>query len=67
MDNVYPELLVPETQTQAKGSIRQGPYCIDTMGHLSDGTVGKKYKLIKFISKNNSFQLLYISQFVNIG
>lgn len=38
LENVYPELIVPETQ--AKGSIRQGPYCIDTLGHLVDGTVG---------------------------
>ena len=39
LENVYPELVVPETQ--AKGSIRQGPYCIDTLGHLVDGTCGK--------------------------
>ncbi|CAO1361295.1 unnamed protein product [Diamesa hyperborea] len=38
LENVYPELVVPETQ--AKGSIRQGPYCIDTLGHLVDGTCG---------------------------
>jgi polypeptide N-acetylgalactosaminyltransferase len=38
LENVYPELIVPETQ--ARGSIRQGPYCIDTLGHLVDGTVG---------------------------
>lgn len=41
LENVYPELVVPETQ--AKGSIRQGPYCIDTLGHLTDGTVGKYF------------------------
>lgn len=38
LENVYPELIVPENQL--KGSIRQGPYCIDTLGHLVDGTVG---------------------------
>lgn len=38
LENVYPELVVPETQ--AKGSIRQGNYCVDTLGHLVDGTVG---------------------------
>lgn len=38
LTNVYPELLVPEAQ--ARGSIRQGPYCVDTLGHLVDGTVG---------------------------
>lgn len=40
LENVYPELIVPETQ--AKGSIRQGTYCVDTLGHLVDGTVGKR-------------------------
>ncbi|XP_059615210.1 polypeptide N-acetylgalactosaminyltransferase 2-like isoform X1 [Phlebotomus argentipes] len=38
LENVYPELVVPETT--ALGSLRQGPYCLDTMGHLTDGTVG---------------------------
>lgn len=38
LENVYPELVVPEAQ--ARGSIRQGVYCIDTLGHLVDGTVG---------------------------
>ena len=39
LDNVYPELTVPESH--AIGTLRQGPYCIDTLGHLVDGTVGK--------------------------
>uniref|UniRef100_A0A8D8G6T3 Polypeptide N-acetylgalactosaminyltransferase n=2 Tax=Culex pipiens TaxID=7175 RepID=A0A8D8G6T3_CULPI len=38
LDNVYPQLTIPEQQT--KGSLRQGPYCIDTLGHLVDGIVG---------------------------
>ena len=37
LENVYPELKVPESQTA--GSLRQGRLCLDTMGHLSDGTV----------------------------
>lgn len=39
LENVYPELVVPETQSI--GSLRQGAYCLDTLGHLMDGTVGK--------------------------
>ena len=38
LENVYPELLVPETQT--RGSIRQATFCVDTLGHLVDGTIG---------------------------
>lgn len=38
LDNVYPELLVPETQL--RGSIAQGSQCLDSLGHLVDGTVG---------------------------
>lgn len=37
LENVYPELLVPNNSI---GSLRQGSYCLDTMGHLSDSTVG---------------------------
>lgn len=36
--NVYPELSIPESQL--KGSLRQGVFCLDTLGHLVDGTVG---------------------------
>lgn len=39
LENVYPQLVVPETQTI--GTLRQGIYCMDTLGHLMDGTVGK--------------------------
>uniref|UniRef100_T1GDE0 Polypeptide N-acetylgalactosaminyltransferase n=1 Tax=Megaselia scalaris TaxID=36166 RepID=T1GDE0_MEGSC len=38
LENVYPELQVPETQQI--GVLRQGQLCLDTMGHLIDGTVG---------------------------
>lgn len=37
--NVYPELSIPHTTTTNYGSLRQGIYCLDTMGHLLDGTV----------------------------
>lgn len=39
LENVYPELVVPESHSV--GTLRQGSYCIDTLGHLVDGTVGK--------------------------
>uniref|UniRef100_A0A336LNH0 Polypeptide N-acetylgalactosaminyltransferase n=1 Tax=Culicoides sonorensis TaxID=179676 RepID=A0A336LNH0_CULSO len=38
LEHVYPELQVPESQL--KGSLRQGLFCLDTLGHLIDGTVG---------------------------
>ncbi|XP_014673817.1 PREDICTED: polypeptide N-acetylgalactosaminyltransferase 2-like [Priapulus caudatus] len=40
IDNVYPELKVPDKQDLAFGSIQQGVMCLDTMGHLSGQTVG---------------------------
>lgn len=39
LDNVYPELTVPSTIPRP-GEIRQGSYCLDTLGHVLDGTVG---------------------------
>lgn len=39
LENVYPQLTVPESQSI--GTLRQGIYCLDTLGHLMDGTVGK--------------------------
>ncbi|KAF7276161.1 hypothetical protein GWI33_010863, partial [Rhynchophorus ferrugineus] len=39
LDNVYPELIVPSTIPRP-GEIRQGVYCLDTLGHVLDGTVG---------------------------
>lgn len=38
LENVYPQLTVPEMLTV--GTLRQGIYCLDTLGHLMDGTVG---------------------------
>lgn len=39
LENVYPELSVPKATSVTFGEIRQGSYCLDTMGHLIDGTV----------------------------
>lgn len=39
LDNIYPELTVPETNSL--GSLRQGVFCLDTLGHLIDGNVGE--------------------------
>lgn len=38
LENVYPELKVPTDLTS--GTIQQGPWCLDTMGHVNMGTVG---------------------------
>ncbi|GAB6031111.1 Polypeptide N-acetylgalactosaminyltransferase 2 [Chamberlinius hualienensis] len=40
LENVYPELRIPDAQDLAFGSIQQGSNCIDTLGHLVDGTIG---------------------------
>ncbi|XP_041352689.1 polypeptide N-acetylgalactosaminyltransferase 2-like [Gigantopelta aegis] len=40
LENVYPELKVPDTQDVAFGSIQQEEGCIDTLGHFQDGTLG---------------------------
>lgn len=42
LENVYPDLKVPDGEGgMSRGSLRQGPQCLDTMGHLSvGGTVG---------------------------
>ncbi|KAL1139494.1 hypothetical protein AAG570_006478, partial [Ranatra chinensis] len=40
LENVYPELKVPSGMGVELGSLQQGPWCLDTMGHLSSGTVG---------------------------
>ncbi|XP_074640534.1 polypeptide N-acetylgalactosaminyltransferase 2-like isoform X2 [Tubulanus polymorphus] len=40
LENVYPELKVPDQQDVAFGSIRQGGQCMDTLGHFADSTVG---------------------------
>ncbi|GFO48189.1 polypeptide n-acetylgalactosaminyltransferase, partial [Plakobranchus ocellatus] len=40
LENVYPQLKVPNKQDVAFGSIKQGSQCMDTMGHFADGTLG---------------------------
>jgi polypeptide N-acetylgalactosaminyltransferase len=40
LDNVYPELSVPDSMDIAFGSVQQGLMCLDTIGHLLDGTIG---------------------------
>ncbi|XP_060530797.1 polypeptide N-acetylgalactosaminyltransferase 2-like [Cylas formicarius] len=39
LDNIYPELAVPSTVPRP-GEIRQGSFCLDTLGHILDGGVG---------------------------
>lgn len=44
LDNVYPELSVPKTSstgTSLGHTIRQGIMCLDSLGNLIQGTVGK--------------------------
>lgn len=50
MESVYPELVVPESPQI--GTLRQGAYCMDTLGHLIDGTVGN----IRLIDISNIFK-----------
>ncbi|XP_064623435.1 polypeptide N-acetylgalactosaminyltransferase 2-like [Lineus longissimus] len=40
LENVYPELKVPDKQDVAFGSISQANLCMDTLGHFADGVVG---------------------------
>uniref|UniRef100_A0A8I6A5D7 Polypeptide N-acetylgalactosaminyltransferase n=1 Tax=Rattus norvegicus TaxID=10116 RepID=A0A8I6A5D7_RAT len=40
LDNVYPELRVPDHQDIAFGALQQGTNCLDTLGHFADGVVG---------------------------
>ncbi|XP_054265326.1 polypeptide N-acetylgalactosaminyltransferase 2 [Macrosteles quadrilineatus] len=40
LQHVYPELKVPSMADMAVGSLQQGPWCLDTMGHVALGTVG---------------------------
>ncbi|KAF0296662.1 Polypeptide N-acetylgalactosaminyltransferase 2 [Amphibalanus amphitrite] len=40
LENVYPELKVPDAGDMAFGSIQQGHMCVDTLGHIVNGTVG---------------------------
>uniref|UniRef100_A0A3Q3J792 Polypeptide N-acetylgalactosaminyltransferase n=1 Tax=Monopterus albus TaxID=43700 RepID=A0A3Q3J792_MONAL len=40
LENVYPELRVPDHQDIAFGALQQGGNCLDTLGHFTDGVVG---------------------------
>uniref|UniRef100_A0A672MUL9 Polypeptide N-acetylgalactosaminyltransferase 2-like n=1 Tax=Sinocyclocheilus grahami TaxID=75366 RepID=A0A672MUL9_SINGR len=40
LENVYPELRVPDHQDIAFGALQQGQNCLDTLGHFADGVVG---------------------------
>ncbi|XP_072032182.1 polypeptide N-acetylgalactosaminyltransferase 2-like [Amphiura filiformis] len=40
LENVYPELRIPDKQDLAFGSIQQGTMCMDTLGHVHEGTLG---------------------------
>jgi len=47
LENVYPDLQAPDPQEI--GQFRQdSTECLDTMGHLIDGTVGEYQKLVRF-------------------
>ncbi|CAH0561150.1 unnamed protein product [Brassicogethes aeneus] len=39
LQNVYPELTIPHSTSSQTGELKQGVYCLDTMGHLIDGNV----------------------------
>lgn len=40
LENVYPELTVPQSMASFFGSVRQRQLCLDTLGHSVDHTVG---------------------------
>lgn len=40
LENVYPELKVPSLADLAVGSLQQGAWCLDTLGHVAQGSVG---------------------------
>nr|XP_053643687.1 polypeptide N-acetylgalactosaminyltransferase 2-like [Cherax quadricarinatus] len=40
MDNVYPELKVPDVGHATFGVFKQGLKCMDTLGHRAEGTIG---------------------------
>lgn len=40
LENVYPELRIPDKHDLAFGSIKQGAMCLDTLGHVLGGTIG---------------------------
>lgn len=39
LEHVYPELSIPQATSAHVGELRQGMYCLDTMGHLIDDAV----------------------------
>jgi len=43
LENVYPELKVPNREDVISGAIHQGSQCIDTLGHFQGQTVGLYY------------------------
>ena len=40
LDNVYPDLRIPNPEDISFGAIRQGQLCLDTLGRLDPGLVG---------------------------
>ncbi|XP_006817428.1 polypeptide N-acetylgalactosaminyltransferase 2-like [Saccoglossus kowalevskii] len=40
LENVYPELRIPDKKDIAFGALQQGHLCMDTLGHFTDGTLG---------------------------
>ena len=40
LDNVYPDLRIPNPEDISIGAIRQGQQCLDTLGRLDAGLVG---------------------------
>lgn len=40
LEHVYPELQVPAMTSAGAKCVKQGAKCVDTMGHLVDGTLG---------------------------
>ncbi|XP_045593722.1 polypeptide N-acetylgalactosaminyltransferase 2 isoform X2 [Procambarus clarkii] len=40
MDNVYPELKIPDIGHASFGVFKQGLKCMDTLGHRAEGTIG---------------------------
>nr|XP_033794304.1 polypeptide N-acetylgalactosaminyltransferase 2 isoform X2 [Geotrypetes seraphini] len=40
LENVYPELRIPDHQDIAFGALQQGTNCLDTLGHFADGFIG---------------------------